>query len=396
MDLGLFNGCALYEDGRVACWDRPHADATGTIEIVSGLPKIDRLEVGFHFACARAAEDQSLYCWGGNEAGQLGRGVKSKVSETPTKVTLGARSPVVAKDFLVGSGHLCVLSPTGEVSCVGSNVSGQCGKRPAQVGGAWVPVVTPNVVFRGAVRLFGGEETSCAVDAAEKLHCWGGQDGGYSGKGDTFTPRAIKTPGPVRAMSFATGHSCVLADDGSVHCRGWNPGGELGSAGRPQKELDGLGAFDDDFEPELVRVVELKDRYVSIAAARHETCAVSTSGTLTCIGTPDWLTRLSRVSRGAGPAPRTGTCTFEPVPPPASYKPPPAPRGSSMPPTPATFTRARCTGAPELGLADVVSVSATMGRRCTVHRDGRARCVGERGDGAPGIDDTPVVLALPE
>ncbi|MBS2015659.1 MAG: hypothetical protein JST00_22415 [Deltaproteobacteria bacterium] len=398
IELGMFNGCALYEDGRVACWDRPALHVAGEVKIVTELPKVDRLHVGFHFACARAESDHALWCWGENDSGQLGRGSKSKGREPPARVTTKGGDPIVATDFLVGSSHMCLLTPSGDVTCVGRNVAGQGGRRPSQdAAGRWVDVVAPNTVFRGAVRVYGGEETACAVDAQEKLHCWGGQDGGYNGHGDTFAPRAIPTPGKVRAMAFGSGHSCLLDLEGSVHCRGWNPGGQLGAAGRPQKALDGTGAFDDDFEPRFVRVTELDKRYVSIAASRHETCAVSTEGDLTCIGSPDWRSALSR--RLSNSPPRSaGSCTFFVVPPPKTYVPPKGGRvassSSSSTVLPTRFTQARCSSVPEAGLTDVTWVAATMGQRCTVHRDGAVRCVGDRIDGT-GIDDDPVLLPIP-
>jgi hypothetical protein len=47
-------------------------------------------------------------------------------------------------------------------------------------------------------------------------------------------------------------------------------------------------------------------------------------------------------------------------------------------------------------LTDVVDVAASMGRRCTLHGDGRVRCVGQRRAGrVPKIDDEPVVVDLP-
>jgi hypothetical protein len=309
-------------------------------------------------------------------------------------------APIVADDFIVGSSHTCALLPGGDVSCWGHSVGGECGRMSKHdASGNWIPVLEHNVVFRGATRLLGGGDTSCAVDAREQLFCWGSQDAGYSGKGDVATPTHIAIEGHAKAMSFGSGHSCLLNDAGAVFCRGWNPGGQLGSAGRPQKELDGKGPWHDDFEPKLVRITEFGRTYTRVSASRHETCAVSTDRDLTCIGTPDWTTPLERGLANASMSPSQPHCQEKTVPPPASFRLPVGPSGSSdsssRGPGPA-FTSWTCSPAPDPKLTDVIAVAATMGRRCTLHGDGRVRCVGQRRRGRTvTIDDEPLVLDLP-
>lgn len=409
--LDLFYACALYEDGRVACWGQRDArgGVVATPALVEGIPPVDRLQAGGNFACARATADKALWCWGENHAGQLGTRKAGGGFQPPTRVLDRAGKPLAVDDLIVGSSHVCALTPDGAVSCWGDSVSGQCGRMAKHdATGNWVPVLEPAVVFRGATRLLGGAYTSCALDAKDQLSCWGSQEAGYSGKGDTPTPKKITVQGRVKDMAFASGHACLLNDAGQVFCRGWNAGGQLGSAGRPQKEMDGKGPWHEDFEPELVRITELGKTYTSIAASRHETCAVSTDHDLTCLGTPDWTTSLTRnVAAGRGapkPSPWRPHCTEREVPAPSSFRRPPAPVPTSLPtasPIPSIgggprFTTWSCNPRPEAGMDDVVAVAADMGRRCTVHADGRVRCVGERTDGnARTIDDAPVVVELP-
>ncbi len=408
IDLDLFYACALFEDGRVACWGRREANGafSAKAEIVDGIPPMDRLEVGGNFACARASADRGLWCWGEGQSGQLGTRKVASGLQPPARVRDRGGKPLVAEDFLVGSSHVCVLTPDGAVSCWGGSTSGECGRMAKHdATGNWLPVLEPAVVFRGATRLFGGAYTSCAVDAKEQLFCWGSQEAGYSGKGDTAAPKKVAVEGRVKDMAFASGHACLLNDAGHVFCRGWNPGGQLGSAGRPQKEMDGKGPWHEDFEPELVRIVELAKTYTSVAASRHETCAVSTDHDLTCLGTPDWTTNLTRnvaAGRGAAtPTPWRPHCTEVEVPAPASFRRPPAPVPSTSngPPLVAAgprFTTWSCNPRPEPGMDDVVAVAADMGRRCTVHADGRVRCVGERAFGTRRtIDDAPALVELP-
>jgi hypothetical protein len=409
LDVGSSYLCALLDDGRVAC----AADVTA-MRVVGGLPAADRVHAGDRFGCARARSDRTLWCWGGGEPGRLGGRTTGTADAPPVQVLDAGKKPLVVRDFLVGDGQVCALRERDSaVVCWGSTVSGEAG-RPGRhdAKGQWIPVLEPVVVMKNAARLYGGAQTSCAVDAKEALFCWGDQDAGYSGHGATPTPKRVAVPGEVRAMSFASGHSCVLVADGSILCRGWNPGGELGSAGRPQWPMDGSGAQHGDFEPSFVRIPELPGPYVAIAAARHETCAVTREGLVTCIGSPEWMQPLWRRGTRATPQPpRPPSCVIVKE---ASV---PAPRrgsgsagsgtrgsGSASPSAtapgalapPAFVPPSGCVVRPEPGFVDVVAISSEMGRRCALDRAGTIRCVGfEAGFGRGAIDDDPAIVALP-
>jgi hypothetical protein len=382
--LGLDYWCALTVSHAVACWngnDRP-----ATAGYVADLPPVDVLHVGEAFACARAMADQGLYCWGVNYSGQLGTGAADPPDNEPyhpaARHVLDAHGqPLVARDFLVGSSHACALLGGGDVVCWGSSVLGESGVRPSHDGkGRWIPVLHPTTVFHGAVKLFGGDATSCAVSAKDELSCWGDQDGGYSGSSATFTPRHITVPGPVVAMSFGSGHSCLLTDGPGVYCRGWNPGGQLGSAGRWQHPLDGKGAHDSDFRAPFTRVPEFTKKYASVSASRSETCAVTAPANLECIGTPEWTGARATVVDIPGPTASTATAR------PSSTS-PPAPLAPMAPVTPANRLL-------QPQFEDAVTVAAAMGRRCVLDHAGVVHCQG----GAPysHVDEpTPTALRMP-
>jgi len=271
--------CALLETHRVFCWGPLGADNAAS-QYVDGLPPVDTMHVGDGFGCARAIADQRVYCWGLDYTAQRGTGT-ADAPETTTvhpagQVVLADGTRVVAKDFLAGGAHACALLATGDVVCWGATMFGQAGERPGHdATGYWRAVKKPVVVFHGATRVFGGVATSCAVNAKEELYCWGDQDAGVNGAGSTFVPKKIAVPGPVRAMAFGSGHSCLLTDAPGVFCRGSNDHGDLGSAGR---------SLHTNFD----HVPELSRKYVSIAAARSETCAVTTDGDVECLGALLW------------------------------------------------------------------------------------------------------------
>lgn len=341
-EVDLPYSCALTDSQKVACWDGD-ADPVWIEE----LPPIDRLHVGFRFACARAAADHRLWCWGMDGAGQLGRRKIAKGSSKPVVVNGNDGKPLSVDDFLLGNSHVCVLTgDAGVVTCWGNSIDGESGVMAGHdAAGNWVPVLTPRIVFRNAKRLYGGAETSCAVNVKDELWCWGDQDAGYSSHGATAVPKRFPIPGHVKTMSFASGHSCILQEDGAVLCRGWNPGGELGSAGRPQAPMDGKGARDSDFQPAFTKIPELAGAYTDVAASRHETCAVDQQRRLQCVGTLDVM-------------------------------------GRQHPGNPA--------------LPDAVAVASTMGRRCVIDTNGAVWCIGYRTQyGGKIVDMVPVEVRLP-
>jgi hypothetical protein len=324
-ELGF--ACALLDTRRVFCWE--HADDATYVDV----PPVDAIHVGNSFACGLSHTDGALYCWGIDHMGQRGTGSadpRNDPKPRPAGRVVDAKGkPLAVADFFVGSAHACAMNRNGDVACWGSALAGETGAQPGHDGsGAWIAVKTAKIVFRGAVRLFGGQATSCAVDAKEQLYCWGDQDAGYNDAGSTLLPKRIKTPGPVRAMTFGSGHSCLLTDDAGVWCRGWNPGFQLGSAGTPQAP-SGKGARNSDFRAEFTRVPELAKKYVSISASRNETCGVTADGELECLGT-----------FYAGPV--------------------------------GGFTATVATRLD--GFGDVVRVDNAMGRRCALDRTGVVRC----------------------
>jgi alpha-tubulin suppressor-like RCC1 family protein len=65
------------------------------------------------------------YCWGSNDAGQLGVGAIFATSRGPQAIQLPARAHPLVKSFANGYRHTCLLSLTNQIWCVGENAEGQ-------------------------------------------------------------------------------------------------------------------------------------------------------------------------------------------------------------------------------------------------------------------------------
>ena len=209
-------------------------------------------------------------CWGGNGAGQLGRGADFRVPflAKPTTVSLITSS---AKAVAVGRGHACAIVDA-QMACWGSGGQGQLGVGSAA--SSSVPVVIERLP--GPPELVAaGNQTTCAV-VAGSLYCWG-DNGGWQAGNELTVSQLIPTSaasldGAVTAIAVgAEGHSCAALARGGVSCWGNNTQNRLGHAGI---SLTGAG----------VAVTGLPSTQASaLAAGTYHACA-AVQGALACWG----------------------------------------------------------------------------------------------------------------
>jgi len=122
--------CALRPPGYIWCWGRNDAGqlGNGTTNdssapvLVSGITTASSVDAGLWHTCAVLATG-TVSCWGGNNSGQLGDGTKTS-QLTPVDVS-GLSASVLA--VALGGEHTCALLATGAVWCWGNNEMGQLG-----------------------------------------------------------------------------------------------------------------------------------------------------------------------------------------------------------------------------------------------------------------------------
>jgi hypothetical protein len=204
---GAKDTCAVVGTERtVACWGdnfafqlaEPH-DAMGRDNggwgtsiptPIPGLSGIGDVGVGVDSACARAAADGSIWCWGTNEYGQLGTGLSDAGADgsfLDWSPHLPARVEGVsdAVSLSVGRFEACVALADGSVRCWGMN-NGPCTQSPGgQLGHApsldsmcaayWLCNPTPTLVagLPAAREVASGYFESCAVLRDDTVACWG-------------------------------------------------------------------------------------------------------------------------------------------------------------------------------------------------------------------------------
>lgn len=177
-------GCAVEGDA-VRCWGR---SSTGADEGPApwALPDIDGarvslLSLSFDSACL-VIDGGDVRCWGFDTAGELGADSPGFVP-TPRPLDPGVGALLIA----IGSAvhHTCAVTASGEVWCWGGRLRGQSGPAGFAVPGH-LPVEVPMVA--PVTGLAVGRSFSCALDVGGFVWCWGDNESGQLGGGESAPP----------------------------------------------------------------------------------------------------------------------------------------------------------------------------------------------------------------
>lgn len=222
-----------------------------------------RISTGQHYTCGIRL-DQTLWCWGRNQYGQLGDGT---ASDRPTPTQVGAFSDWT--NVAAGNIHTCGIRNSGRLYCWGYNLYGQVGDGTATNRSA--PVQVGTAANWAAVAV--GSQHSCGVRTDGRLYCWGYNATGQVGDGTTTnrsTPVQVGTATNWMQVDLGVNFSCGTRADGSMHCWGFNGQGRLG---------DGTTA--NRHSP--VQIGGTMD-WTHVSAGYDHACAVRDDGTLYCWG----------------------------------------------------------------------------------------------------------------
>lgn len=175
--------------------------------------------------------DNSLWCLGANECGQLGTGDFVSAYGFPiTAIGSGLRS------VGVGATHTCAAKTDGTFWCWGCSDSGAVGIGPATKPEP-LPVLVETltdvqVVSAGAGCHKSCNDYTCALKTDGTLWCWGNNAAGQLGIGsnqDASTPTPVVVLGSdVKGFATGSNHACALTKHGSIWCWGANGSGQLG------------------------------------------------------------------------------------------------------------------------------------------------------------------------
>lgn len=233
ISAGGSHSCGLTAAGQAYCWGDNDYGQIGddTLDVrpapkaVAGNHVFTHIAAGGSHTCAVEAVTNFLYCWGRNNAGQLGIANMSADVTLPTKVDqMQTFSKVTG-----GPSHTCALTTTGQAYCWGGNSDGQLGQSTMGVDSVTALAVGGNHTFED---IFAGATHTCALKANGEAWCWGANNNGQLGDGTT-TPSAtpVQVGGGHTFDLVDTGalHTCAIDDRGVAYCWGSNSQGRLGN-----------------------------------------------------------------------------------------------------------------------------------------------------------------------
>lgn len=269
ISTGKEHSCALSVNGTIWCWGGgqlgqlghgilrneampvkvPHPQATKWVQ----ARKWDQLSCGSEHSCAVDTKG-SIWCWGRNDHGQLGRGTFIG-SPTPLRVRVekdvGGFSQITC-----GESHTCAISRTGMIFCWGGNAGGTLG-----VSAAITNTPQELKIYNSGdpwKHVSSGHGYTCGIDSNGKVKCWGRNDL------NQLIDKKKRLSKNWSKISSGIGHTCGIQEDGSAWCWGRCDDYELG---------DGLSTGDVCTEKRPVKVVR-SHKWVEISPGLSYTCGI--------------------------------------------------------------------------------------------------------------------------
>ena len=268
-------------------------------------------------------DEASVKCWGYNLEGQLGLGDKNdrgdasnEMGDALPKVDLGTGH--TAKAISAGKHHTCVILDDDGVKCWGYNSIGQLGlgdkndrgDTPNEMGDA-LPKVDLGAGHI-AKALSAGDSHTCVILDDDSVKCWGYNSNGQLGLGDKndrgdgpnemgdMLPKVDLGAGhTAKALSTGNTHTCVILDDNGVKCWGYNEQGQLGLG-----DMNNRGAAPNEMGDVLAKV-DLGQGHTAkaLSAGYLYTCAILDDNSVKCWGNNELgaLGLGDKNDRGDGP-----------------------------------------------------------------------------------------------
>jgi alpha-tubulin suppressor-like RCC1 family protein len=186
-------------------------------------------------------------CWGANDGGQLGLGNTSDLRVQKPYQNGLVQLDAPAAFIVAGGEHTCALMQDSTVRCWGKNGYGQLGLGHTQsIGDDEIPSVSVATVQLGvaATTIAAGGNVTCALLDGGSVRCWGRNNYGQLGLGHTrdigsseipsATVATVALDDTVRDVGTGGDHTCVVLDNNNTRCWGRNDFGQLGTGNTDQ------------------------------------------------------------------------------------------------------------------------------------------------------------------
>lgn len=277
IDAGDNSVCAVDSEGKGYCWglnnggqigagsnDLEFTSPTELIDIPGGIKQID---IGYLHACA-VSNSGLVYCWGGNQYGQLGN--EEPTTKLPVVVSGLSNAVVVSANGLVS----CALIGDGTVKCWGDNEKGMLGNGTIGNGSVNYSAIPVDVAISNVTDISVGQYHVCALIDDGTVKCWGGnQHKQVVDSVDEIITTPIAVAGINNAVTISCGnlHSCVVLESGKINC--WGDSNNYAVLGNPL-----LTHIVTPIEPLLFRSAK------TVSVGVLNTCATLLGGEAVCWG----------------------------------------------------------------------------------------------------------------
>jgi len=273
---GEYHTCALDLEGKAYCWGSNDAGQLGdgtttsrpTPTPVAGDLRFISISAGFEHTCGVAA-DSTAYCWGDAWYGRLGNGASGQGNIFPTPQPVSTDKKFVKISATSTNG--CALTPDGDIYCWGHGQAGRIGD--GSLTNRFTPVkVIGDLKFKD---LIAAHQHICGLTLEGSAYCWGTTALGRLGNGQTSG--IISQPVPVQGgitfatMSASSSSSCGLTPDGDAYCWGSNQYGKLGT-----------GNVNDTVASPVPVIGGHK--FVQVTVGEYHACALKADGQAWCWG----------------------------------------------------------------------------------------------------------------
>jgi alpha-tubulin suppressor-like RCC1 family protein len=273
------------------------------------------------FHSAVALSNGNVYAWGRNTYYECGLSTGGFVGSATGSLV----SSVTAVDVACGTGVTLILTSTGTVAAMGTNLTGMLGNGGALTAdtSASGPAVVSGLANIVAIRA--GETFAVAVDSSGTLWCWGSNLYGQFGNGSTSA--AVTTPVQILKSALGGfgvvdvgvgwGHTVVVNANHDVLSAGCNHLGQLGvatNAGTPNANSTFLRVT--PFPPNA-QGVACATYPAAVACGPHHTVVLLANGTIRTfgnndrgqLGLPNGSSGMSATQYAWPPAPLTAATT---------------------------------------------------------------------------------------
>ncbi len=188
------------------------------------------------------------YCWGPNNAGQIGDGTTT-LRRLPRKVVdtgvlSGKTVTAISQEGYPNVGdsafpHTCAVA-NGTAYCWGENVAGQLGRAAGNTTDSSTPVAvfaTGALSGKTVLDVAAGLRHTCALASNNQVYCWGANSNGVVGDNTTSTryvPVAVYQEAnillgaTVTNIGAGSNRGCAVTSTGKTFCWGNNAQGQIG------------------------------------------------------------------------------------------------------------------------------------------------------------------------